>query len=283
MADVLSRAVVAVQATHLSGEDQSRTRSISDLFAWCGDGVVTPNQLHAYLRPDTSESLPHAAALLIRGPSGRRYLVTACHVLSDPSFAGARPQQSMEPDNFEGNEGSGGPCDKAEPVSGMTEIAFDERALPPHLRNGLFPARSFPHLDLSIVWLDKTDNELCTALDQAGFAFVPTDQVDDEPSAEGAEIRVVASSSLQSGEAVLTGKTVGKGHARGLSAALSFFWIDAELPSSFASAPVVEGDRIVGFLSPQQVNPATNLSSSFATIMKASSLKTLLAAHEASR
>src|SRR4051812_34353015 len=56
------------------------------------------------------------------------------------------------------------------PVYGMTEIAFDEHALPPWLRKGLFPAASLPHLDLSLVWLDQANTEICAALEQAGFA-----------------------------------------------------------------------------------------------------------------
>src|SRR4051812_2671342 len=192
MADVLSRAVIAVQATQLSGEDKNRAQSISDLSAWCGDGVLTPNQLHAYLRPDTSAPGLRAAALLIGDPSGRHYLATPCHVLSDPAAAGLAVQRLMEPDNSENNGGLGAEAE-AKPVHGMTEIAFDERALPPWLRKGLFPAASLPHLDLSLVWLDQANTEICAALEKAGFAFAAVDTVDDEPSADGVEVRVIGS------------------------------------------------------------------------------------------
>jgi hypothetical protein len=281
MADVLSRSVIAVQATHVSGEDKSRAQSIADLFAWCGDGVITPNQLHAYLRPDTSAPSPRAAALLIGSPSGRHYLATSCHILSDPIAASLAPQQSMEPDNSENNDGLSASEAEAKPVYGMTEIAFDERAFPPRLRKNLFPAASLPHLDLSLVWLDQANTEICTALEQAGFAFVAADAVHDEPSSDGVEIRVVGSASLAGSSHCPVGTANATGHVQGLSKALSFFWIDTELAPSMSGAPVVEGEKIVGFLSPQQVKVAANLPSSFATITKAGNLKALLAAHRA--
>ena len=282
MTDILSRAVVAVKATRLGGKDQDRTQSISDLFAWCGGGAITPNQLHAYLRPETSAHRPRAAALLICGPTGRHYLLSACHGLSDPALAGSIPQQSMEPDNsWSGGLSASG--HEARPVYGMAEITFDEPSLPHHLRNGLFPARYLPHLDLSLAWLDETNAEICTALGQAGFAFAAADLIDDGPSAEGAEIRVIGSASLVRDDTQPPEEIVATGRVRGLSKALSFFWIDAELPPHFASAPVVEDERIVGFVSPQQVDGAKNLSLSFATIAKAVGLKALLAAREAAR
>jgi hypothetical protein len=278
-ADVLSRAVVAVQAARLSGKEQDRIQSISDLFARRGGGAIAPNQLHAYPRPDASAARPRAAALLTRGASGRQYLLTAYHVLFDPASAGSLPQESMEPDKSESDESGG----EGKPVGGMAEIGFDEHALPPHLRKGLFPSESFPHLDLSLVWLDETNDEICASLVRAGFDFAAADLIEDEPSAEGVEIRVISSGALDGGEAQSFGRAVAMGHVRGLSKSLSFFWIDPELPPHFTSAPVAEGERIVGFLSPLQVNGATHLSPSFATIMKAGGIKALLAAHEAAR
>jgi len=281
MADVLSRAVIAVQATQLSGEDKNRAQSISDLSAWCGDGVLTPNQLHAYLRPDTSAPRLRAAGLLIGDPSGRHYLATSCHMLSDPAAAGLALQQSMEPNNSENIGELSASGAEAKPVYGMTEVAFDEHALPPWLQKGLFPAASLPHLDLSLVWLDQANTEICAALEQAGFAFATSDTVEDEPSTDGVEIRVIGSASLAGSPHKSARKTCATGHVRGLSKALSFFWIDTELAPAMSGAPVVEGEKIVGFLSPQQVNVAANLSSSFATITKAGNLKALFAAHRA--
>jgi hypothetical protein len=281
MADVLSRAVIAVQATQLSSENKSRAQSISDLIAWCGNGVLTPNQLHAYLRPDTSAPGLHAAALLMGGPSGRHFLVTSCRVLSDLAAAGLALQQSMEPDNSENNGGLGASGAEAEPVYGMTEISFDERALPPWLRKGLFPVASLPHLGLSLVSLDQANTEICAALEQAGFAFAAVDTVEEGPSADGVEIRVIGSASLAGSRYEPAGTTCATGRVSGLSKALSFFWIDTELAPSMSGAPVAEGEKIVGFLSPRQVNVAADLSSSFATITKAGNLKALLAAHAA--
>ena len=280
MADALSRAVIAVQATRVGGKDQERTQRISDLFAWCGGGAITPNQLHAYLRPDTSAQRPRAAALLICGPSGRHYLLTAFGVPSDLNAASAPLQQSMEPDNSE-TEAFSAWGDEAKPAYDMAEIAFEEQGLPAHLRKGLFSAGFLPHLGLSLVWLDEMDAEMCTALRQAGFAFAAADRVADEPSAEGAEIRIIGSASLVGDDEPPLGQTVATGRVKGLSKAHSFFWIEAELPPHFASAPVAEGESIVGFLSPQQVNAATSSSSSFATIAKARSVKALLAIGEA--
>jgi hypothetical protein len=93
---------------------------------------------------------------------------------------------------------------------------------------------------------------------------------------------VIGSASLAGSSHEAAGTANATGHVRGLSRALSFFWIDTELAPSMSGAPVFEAEKIVGFLSPQQVNVAANLSSAFTTITKAGNLKALFAAHRAS-
>lgn len=278
MTSSLSRAVVAVEAARLTGEAQDRAQSISDLFAWCGDGVLTPNQLHAYLRPDPSLARPRAAALLLRAPSGRHYLATACRVLSDEAVAGAALQDSLEPDRGAFDEaGPSEPEVPGQPVRGVTELSFDDPLLNAAHGRGLFPAASFPHLDLSLIWLDQADPALRYALESAGFEFAEFDAIAEGPSRDGAEISVITSVSGSPDDARLTGA----GRATGLSQNLSFFWTDAALPPSSGGTPVIEDGRVVGFYSPQHADVPARLPSSFALVTKADSLKALLAAQEA--
>lgn len=273
------RAVVSVEATRVLESERGRAERLSDLFAWCGGGELTPNQVHAFLRPDGAKERPRAAGLLLRTREGHHYLVTASHVLSDRGDAAAAPPFLSDTGNSPAEFGSPGHDEAAGPQIHRTELIFSDGVLPQPCRSGWFPAASFPHLDLAVVRMDDGSSELPTDLEGAGFSFVDADQVGDEPTSEGAIIDVIGP------EAAPPGKGVANVQARvlGLNKGLSFFWTDLTSPEELCAAPVVERDRIIGFLSPQvgSTGPESRLlPSPCAAVVKAAFLKRLLAEHE---
>lgn len=279
----LYRALICVEATRLAGADRERAQQLVDLFAWCGEGSLTANEAHSYLRPDATAPRPRAIGLLLRSAQSRHYLATACHVLSEAETAvPSAPQALLAPEDSETR--SEEPGQASPPSFGTTEIVLDHpafRALQP----GRLPAASLPHLDLALIRLDQTDPGLPLAMTRAGLSFLDIDRLGEQPSADEAEIEIVGAGSAGAGREAPGTEAATRGRVRGLVDGLSFFWIDVDVPARMSGAPVVEKGRVVGFVSlqvgddPSREASAT-VPNSLATIAKAARLKELLAAQE---
>lgn len=277
-ADVVSRSIVPVLGARHGSQDPDIPQSLMDLVAWCGEGVLTPNQVHAFLRDDPSRPRRRAVGLLLRTLERQHYVATACHVLDDRRPSTALPQGGNEPNREPSN---------AAPRVLETDISFAEAALHASTSSGSFKATCFPHLDLAAIRIDGFESQIPSALEQAGYVFIDVERIGEEPSAEGARIRIVGTTSaggdrVPSQEADPHDGAI-EGRVTGLSASLSFFWTDAAPPSSASAAPVLEHGSVVGFMCPQ-VDPAvlegcpSLVPSTYATVVKAAYLKDLIAA-----
>jgi hypothetical protein len=290
-----TKAVVPVEAAQGDATKLQRARDVSDLVAWAGGGTLDPERLQAMLAPDADAARNRGVALLLEAADGSHYLVTACHLLWNAAEdAGAASQPLLAPDRFWVS--SSGPPDAATAsqtgiLSAMsqTELHVLTDTLDDPEKLGWFPAVSFPHLDLAVVRIDRHDARLCDALKAAGYVFVRADTLTDGPSEEGAEVFVVGLEPTPR-----TGNdrphhdfipTLARGKVTLLRDVLSFFWTDISVSTGSSGGPIVEGDRIVGIMTPQvapaeRQGMAESIPASLATVAKAAYVKTLIRAHE---
>lgn len=274
-----ARALIEVQASSISAADRSRAENLAMLFAWCGEGELTPNQVHAFLRPDASVPRPRATGLLLRADDGTGYVATACHVLSEPGESARQAVLGSDRPDAAGPLTAASP-EVAEPTHSLTAITLDPAVSGARDGKIWFPATSFPHLDLALIRLGEAGSAACVALERAGFAFLSFDHVGTSPSREGAEVAVLCASPRGSGPSAPPVPPIAV-RVSSLIDALSFFWLDRPVPAGCEAAPVVERDSIVGILSPQidaraSADTSGEFSPSYATVAKARFLRELL-------
>jgi hypothetical protein len=217
-----------------------------------------------------------------------------------PQATVAEAQPLLAPDRLwvatSGHEYGAGE-DNAPLLSALSETELnllgESRADPDDL--GWFPAISYPHLDLAVVRIDRYGDGLCEALKAAGHTFVAADCLADAPSGEGADIVAVgleqtadAADAAGAAKARAFRPVLSAGHVTLLRDTLSFFWTDIALPAGCSGGPIIEGDRVVGIVTPQ-IAPVSGeglpevIPASLATISKAAYVRTLIEAYAASQ
>lgn len=123
---------------------------------------------------------------------------------------------------------------------------------------------SDPELDLAVISLDARDARFADQLIAAGYVPISYDEIEDAPSAEGAEVFVVGypapsfvhTLDLSAGQSVWSSKhvslpTFAFGRIAMLSEHLPYFWADINVTPGNSGGPVVEEDRLVGIVSGQ--------------------------------
>ncbi len=217
----------------------------------------------------------------------RRYLVTARHLLHDDLSA----EREIK-DQLEGRWGAppSAPDDiDPEIVEGINKRIFsiifrvpglDETAnasmdgRPEYLMNvgaGGYIRYTFsdPETDLAIISLEGTELRFSQDLESRGYQAIPSDEFNEGPSAEGAEVFTVG---FPNATAILETRPLSRKEAHWASAAVSlpvfafgkiamlhsslpFFWSDMSIYPGNSGGPVIEGRKLVGIVSAQATIP----------------------------
>lgn len=158
---------------------------------------------------------------------------------------------------------------------------------------------SEPSRDLSIISLDQRDGRFADELESRGYVAISSDEIGDEPDAEGQDVFTVgfpdstsvigeitqhpASANWSSKYFSLPISTFGK--VAMLHDALEFFWVDMSVLPGNSGGPVVANDKLVGIVSRQATcgidqSPDVRVRYPFAQIIKSKFVHDLLAQQE---
>jgi len=255
--------------------------------------------------PKTRDRRSRGTAVFV-GHGGKRYLVTARHVLTDPEAAAVAPGMDL-PDVFPDDAQR-----RQERIDNwIFPIIFRVPSLdevkrwtgythPEFLMNlaagvtWMHPYTfSEPSLDLAVVSLDQRDGRFANDLEKAGYVPVSLDNVNQQPSAEGAEIYSVG---YPDATAVLGQLPLHPATAHWASSAVSvpvhafgrvamlrddlpFFLADISIYPGNSGGPVVEESKLVGIVSGQAA--VDNVRIPFAKVIKSSFIADLISKQEA--
>lgn len=230
----------------------------------------------------------HGSALFMR-ENARRYLITARHVLSDERASQKRFDEevirrtSFPPEVAEALRAEAGPRATDEifnlifRVPSLEEVkACGLHFRPKFLMNlgaGTRDSHSWvfsdAQIDLAAVSLDVRDSAFADELEQNGYDALPLDALAIGPSGEGAEVFTIGYPSTTSllaelnnapalaqwSASYLSLPTFSFGRVGMTHADLPFFWADMTIYGGNSGGPVIEGDRVVGFVSEQPILP----------------------------
>jgi hypothetical protein len=244
--------------------------------------------------PGQTEIRKQGTGLLL-AREGRRYLVTARHVVTDETAAAAavrrlaaRTEASVQNWVF--------PFIYRVP---SLEDAYAGRAASIDLVNVGSSAGSpsghitysEPAIDLAIFSLDhrarSPQRRFADELEAIGHRPIAVDAVADGPTGEGSDIFAVgypdeiatywqgeAPSGLRRGSDWASAPVFSFGHVAMVHARLGYFWADLSIYPGNSGGPVVEGDRIVGVVSGQAL--VEDVRVPFARIIPGAQIKRLL-------
>jgi len=286
------KAVVPIEAAHCTPASLERARRVSDLVAWAGGGALEARRIQELIAPEADAPRSYGLSLLIRQASGGKFLVTTCHLLRTPTQTDLQPQELLAPDHFwaapfDQEEASRAAASITVATPSQAQLKFVASLPYDFNQQGWFPATSFPHLDLAVVRIDAHGGHLCSALEEAGYKFLPANLLADGPSGEGAKVLAIEVESSCPGDSPAEKPiTLGcEGHVTSLRKSLSFFWTDIPISRTSVGCPIIESDRIVGIVTPQ-VTPVADYNtqgqgsiSPLYTVAKAVYVKALLQSH----
>jgi hypothetical protein len=284
------RAIVPIEAARCTPASLERARRASELVAWAGGGALEPSRIQELIAPETDAPSSHGLALLVRQANRGAFLITARHLLRTPRRqTDPQLQELIAPDHFwtaTFNQAEGATAESTLAMSGQATLKFVAGPLDDSLQMGWLPTTTFPHLDLAAVHIAGQGGNLCSALEEAGYEFVPADLLADGPSREGAKVFAVEiEPSCASGDSAMTLTPGCEGRVISLKDKLSFFWTDIPISRASIGCPIIESDRIVGIVTPQaspiadHTSRELNLLTPFYTVTKAAHVKALLRSH----
>ena len=228
----------------------------------------------------------HGTALFL-SDAGRRYLLTARHVVWDERSAKReleeeaqrvllRPAQmrqgllqsaTAQAQNRIFNITFRVPSlDELQSKRQTREFLMNLGAGGPSADNYVF---SDPDFDLALISLDPRNSEFADELIELGFVPVPSDDIADGPDTEGQEVFTIGfpSSTALIGQVSLRPAVAhwsssyfslpvsSFGRVSMLHALLPFFWADMSIYTGNSGGPVVANDRLVGVVSAQAAIP----------------------------
>lgn len=289
-------------------ENRKRTRELIDLMR---KGEITEEACFEAMNSGYRDVRHHGTALFI-SHEGRRYLLTARHVL----FNG----HDAELDIREAEKTAMGPEDfrkkrmdeirkraetKIFPIIFRVPSINETVTIPStleslsNLSSGLTSHAPYTfsneQLDLALISLDARDSEFADSLESVGFEPIPSTDIAEGPDAEGQELsaigfpsstaliaqipRLPGWSSMSSDHVSLPISSFGR--VAMLHPALSFFWADISIYPGNSGGPVIANDRLVGIVSAQATLaiddvPHVHTRIPFGRIIKAEYVHTLL-------
>lgn len=308
------KAVVHLECATDSEHFYDRIKRINQLRKKLDRGEITQEEFGQEITGRTRDLRYHGTALFI-SHNERRYLLTARHVLFDELSAKREYEEELERAKSwpEGSRHYILQHANDRALNNIFNIVFRVPLLDEVLQQGGEAHREFlmnlgagtscsvpytfssPELDLALISLDQRDSHFADQLVALGYEPIPSDQIGESPSSEGADIFTVgfpsataligqvsqhpASAHWASSHFSLPVFTFGK--VSMLHRELPFYWCDMSIFPGNSGGPLIEAGRLVGVVSAQAVLPiddAPNVRTRipFGKIIKTAYVKDLL-------
>jgi hypothetical protein len=309
------KSVVHLECTTDSEHVYDRIKRIGEKRAQLEQGQISHEQFVEEIGRDIRY---HGTALFLLH-SGRRYLLTARHVVWDEVSAKRELEEERQralswPEDMRSHLLQPA-VERAKDkifnvifrVPSLNEvIAHGARAHRKLLMN-LGAGTSFtvpytfstPDLDLALISLDQRDSRFADELQQLGYAPVASDDITDGPSGEGRDVYTVG---FPSSTAIIDQVTqhpalahwsssdfsvpvFSFGKVSMLHDALPFYWVDISIFPGNSGGPLIEGDHLVGVVNAQATvpiddTPQVRTRIPFGRIIKTKYVRALLEAQE---
>jgi len=241
---------------------------------------------------------------------GRRYLITACHVLHDEEQALANMRREEEdaqrwPESMRADLLESASKRERDRIYGLVLRVprFDDtnntRRTPFLMNLGAGTSDSTPYtfgteLDLAVVSLDQRNRDFADELIATGHVPIGPTDLADGPEEEGQyvlalglSVSPVSQVLLPSAEqhwssSLISLPAFSFGRVSMLHDALPFFWTDLSAYPGHSGGPVVANDRLVGILTHQATTPitendlTTHVGIPFGCVVKAAHLRELI-------
>lgn len=312
MLEKWKKAVVHLECATDSKSFEDRQKRSSELRADMEKGLITYEQLQELDSFKGRDVRFHGTALFI-SHEGRRYLLTARHVLWDSTEAQRRLESdsqrllSMPEEVREFLQQSA----KNSAQNNIFNIIFRVPSLdevqagqpqPEFLMNlGAGTSASAPYtfsepnLDLALISLDQRNSDFADHLVSSGFIPISSDEISDGPEAEGQDLFAIgfpsatallgqvtqhpADTNWSSSHYSLPISSFGR--VSMLHPLLPFFWADISIYPGNSGGPVVANDRLVGIVSAQATLPIDDVPNvrtriPFGRIVKTSYVRAML-------
>lgn len=263
---------------------------------------------------DVSRNVRQHGSALFLEDEGRRYLLTARHVVFDNLSAERNRKkfrawsEKLSPDI----QASTNEIDDQQLADTIFNMIFRVPSLDeyeqgaglrdqPFLMNlgaGASSSRPYtfssPEIDLAIISLDRRDREFSDNLLMQGYEPVNFEDIADGPSGVGEELFSIGFPSATSlvgqvkeirdatwASAFVSSPTISFGRVSMLHRTLDFFWADLRAYPGNSGGPVIANDRLVGIVSAQATLPTDDLPEvrtriPFARVIKSAHAKDLL-------
>jgi hypothetical protein len=283
------RAVVHLECATDSEHYLDRIRRVDERRAQLDRGEISHDDFLAELTAHSRDVRFHGTALFVRH-SGRRYLLTARHVVWDELSARREFEEEVERASSWPEQSRARMLESA--VERAKDMVFSIIFRVPSIDEmlaGRSPDRpaeflmnldagtpdtapytfSSLELDLAVISLDQRDARFADELQAVGFAPISLDDLADGPDAEGSDVFTVG---FPSSTAIIDQVSLHPAVANWASShfsvpvtsfgkvsmlhnALPFFWVDMSIFPGNSGGPVVEGERLVGVVSQQATVP----------------------------
>lgn len=259
-------------------------QSLSELMAKRKRGEITTDEEIAQRLLKGSRDLRHQGTAIFFKHQGRRYLLTARHMVYDKLAAerelkeqkerlGSSVAQDMILLRSAGETAANRIFSIIFRVPSLEEFSANRQAfVPQFLMNlGAGTSWSVPYtfsreeLDLAIISLDQRNSKFADELLSLGYIPISMQDLSDEPSAEGVDVftigypnatAVIGQRRLTAGErnwasSDFSVPVFSFGRVSMLQAKLEFFWCDMSIFPGNSGGPVVEYEKLVGIVSAQ--------------------------------
>lgn len=280
------RAVIHLECATDSEHFYDRIKRMDQQRALLDQGMITPQQFAEEIAGRSRDIRFHGTALFL-SHAGRRYLVTARHVVWDERSAKREVEEEAQralswPDHMRPHILQSA-VERAQ--NNIFNIIFRVPSLDEVLANrrdreflmNLGAGTSFtvpytfsaPELDLALISLDQRNTRFADELVALGFVPISSSEIADGPDSEAQEVFTVGfpSSTALIGQVSLHPASAhwssshfslpvaSFGRVSMLHDALPFFWADMSIYPGNSGGPLVANDRLVGVVSAQATLP----------------------------
>ena len=309
------RAVVHLECAADSVNIYDRIEKHEELVALLKNGEITKEELASKLSEGSRDIRIHGTALFL-SHAGRRYLLTARHVVWDDSFAESKLEETphvAEPTDstmnpllqFQKETAENKIFDIIFRVPNIDEVIAQKK--PPHFLMNLgagIPSTgpyifSVPAVDLAIISLDqrKFDSLFADELQERGFISIPSEAIADGPDSVGQDVFTFGFPSstalidqvspilLPWSSSYFSAPVASFGKVAMLHDVLDHYWADMSIYPGNSGGPVVAENRLVGIVLGQPMLPIDDLPNvstriPFAQIIKTKHVRKLLELQE---
>lgn len=316
--DKWKRAVVHLECATDSEHFYDRIKRIEDLSKNLKEGKISRDEFTTQIGIKTRDIRYHGTAIFLIH-NGRRYLITARHVLWDEHSAKREYQEELKrtQDGPEQNRALLRALSAERARDNIFSIVFRVPALDEVMQSSTQTVRSFlmnlgagtsftvpytfssPDIDLAIISLDQRDARFADELISEGYVPVSKEDIGEQPTREGTDVHTIGFPSAtallgqvsqhpaitQWSSSYFSLPSFSFGRVSMLHDVLPFYWVDMSVYPGNSGGPIIEAGKMVGIVSGQPVIPverAEELSTRipFGKIIKAKFIAELLSIQE---